>query len=487
MAQQAILAIDEGTTNSKAVLVSVDGEILSSGSAPVPIQHPQPGWVQQDADDLWQATQTAIADCLRGRPDVQVVAVGVSNQRESILMWDRKTGAPLGPVVSWQCRRTAGACAELQAAGHEPAVVAKTGLPIDPMFPPTKAAWLLQNFASQGQDVCIGTVDSWLIWNLTGRALHATDQANAARTQLFNIVSRQFDPDLCDLFGVRMETLPQVHDSAHVFGHTKGAGVLPDGIPVASAIGDSHGALFSHGAFTPGDGKITFGTGSSVMTTIPEFIAPPTGITTTIAWSLNGQATYAFEGNILVSAAILPWTQALLGLESVEALLELAQSVPDAMGVSLVPAHVGLGSPHWAAQAQGLISGLSFGAGPAQIARAVAESIAFQVNDVFQIMAEAAGGIGRVSVDGGPSRNRFLMQLVANMLNHPVTPCRAAEASALGAAYLAGLATGVWPDLDAIRDLPVTDAEIAPDMAEASRNHALETWRKAIARTTLVV
>lgn len=484
--ERAVLAIDEGTTNSKAVLVSLSGKIVASGSCPVPTQYPQPGWVQQDASAIWTATQEAIAACLAQTQDVEVVAIGISNQRELILMWDRATGAPLGPVVTWQCHRTSDACEALKAAGHEPGVIARTGLPIDPMFPPTKAAWLLQHHATAG-DICIGTVDSWLIWNLSGGAVHATDRSNAARTQLFNLAGGVWDDDLCALFGVDKALLPDVHDSAHVFGRTKGAGVLPDGIPIASAIGDSHAALFGHGAFHPGDGKITFGTGSSVMTTIPEFIVPPKGITTTIAWSMNGQSTFAFEGNILVSASILPWTATMLGLPDVDALMELAQSTDDSMGVTLVPAHVGLGAPHWNTEARGLISGLTFGVGPAQIARAAVESIPFQVGDVFAIMADAAGGIGRVSVDGGPSRNRFLMGLVADILNHAVTPARSTEASALGAAHLAGLATGIWPDLAALTQLADRDADIAPQMPPGTREARKAAWHKAIARTVCAV
>lgn len=326
-------------------------------------------------------------------------------------------------------------------------------------------------------------MDSWLIWKFTGGAVHATDRSNAARTQLFNLEEGRWDDTLCALFGVDPAMLPKVRDSAHVFGETKGAGVLPDGIPVASAIGDSHAALFGHGAFGRGDGKITFGTGSSVMTTIPAFIVPPDGITTTIAWSLNGVSTYAFEGNILVSASILPWAAALLGLDDVEALLALARSVESSGGVSLVPAHVGLGSPHWDAEARGLICGMSFGTGPAHIARAAAESMAFQVQDVYAIMAEAACGIGRLSVDGGPSRNPFLMQLVAGYLDHPVTPNRNAEASALGAAHLAGLATGFWPDLDALAVLANREADISPEMDPKTRLADLTNWRKAVART----
>ena len=486
MARRAILAIDEGTTNSKAILVAKSGEIISSGSAPVPIEHPNAGWVQQDANEIWTATQKAIANCLKTADGVDIAALGVSNQRESILAWDRATDEPLGPVITWQCRRTADVCEKLKWAGKEEDVIARTGLPLDPMFPPTKAAWLLKNASQRTDRICLGTIDSWLIWKLSG-GVHATDRSNAARTQLFNLRTGQWDPHLCELFGVPMEILPEVHDSSHVFGKTKGAMALPDGVPIAAAIGDSHGALFGHGAFTPGDGKVTFGTGSSVMTTIAEFIEPPSGITTTIAWSLNGSLTFALEGNILVSASVLPWTAEVLGLEGVAEVLELAKSVENSKDVCLVPAHVGLGSPHWDSRAQGLISGLSFGAKPAHIARAAVDSIALQVLDVYEIMSEAADSLGRMFVDGGPSGNTFLMQIVANLLNRPIEPGKDTELSALGAAYLAGLATGFWSGIDEVACLPSHRAEIFPKSDAGDRSTTINNWRKSIARTTLRV
>lgn len=485
MVEPAILAIDEGTTNAKAVLVARSGDILATGTAPVPIAHPRPGWVEQDATDIWRATLAAVSDCRAKAPATPVAALGISNQRESILIWDRRTGEPLGPVLSWQCRRTADACAALRAAGHEPAVIAETGLPIDPMFPPTKAAWLLERRRGMADDICLGTVDSWLIFKLTGGRVHATDRSNAARTQLLDLRTGRWSADLCALFGVPRATLPEVTDSAHVFGTVSGVSGLPDGLPVASAIGDSHAALFGHGAFGDGDAKATFGTGSSIMTTLPAFRVPPAGLTTTIAWSLGGRSTYALEGNILVSAAILPWTAALLGLDGVEALLDLARSVAGSEGVSLVPGHVGLGAPHWSTEARGLVCGLSFGSGPAHVARAAAESIGFQVADVFDIMAAAAGGVGRLFVDGGPSRNPFLMQIVADCLGRTVTPCRRPEASALGAAHLAGLATGFWPDLDTVARLADHGPPIPAGLAPESRDAAREGWRKAVARALL--
>lgn len=487
MVQKAVLAIDEGTTNAKAVLVSASGEIIASGAAPVPIAHPRSGWVEQDANQIWSATQQAITRCRAAGAEAEIVALGISSQRESVLIWDRQTGAPLGPVISWQCRRTSAACADLRAAGHEPEVLARTGLPLDPMFPPTKIRWLLDHHGQSGADICIGTVDSWLIWKLSGMKVHATDRSNAARTQLLNLSEGAWDDSLCALFGVDRRMLPDVRDSSCIFGVTAAAEVLPDGIPIASAIGDSHAALFGHGAFHVGEGKITFGTGSSVMTTIRDFVVPPPGITTTIAWSMNGQSTFAFEGNILVSASVLPWVARMLGQETVDDLLALAEGVPDSNGVVLVPAHVGLGAPHWNAKARGLICGLSFGAEPGHIARAAAESMAYQVHDIFGIMDTVEDGFGRLFVDGGPSRNRFLMQLVADYLDHAVTPCRNSEASALGAAHLAGLAVGFWPDLAAVADLARHDPVIAPTMPQDRRAVGLAQWNKALAGTLAAV
>jgi glycerol kinase len=487
MPARALLAVDQGTTNSKAVLVAETGAILATGAAPVDIRHPQPGWVEQDAERIYASVVAAIAACLAGAGDVEIAAVGISNQRESILAWDRRTGAPLGPVVTWQCRRTTAACEALKAMGHEPAVIARTGLPLDPMFPATKAKWLLDHHGGgiRTEDLCLGTVDAWLIWKLSGGAVHATDASNAARTQLYDIAGGRWDEGLCDLFGVPVAVLPQVHDSAHVFAHTRGVPGLPDGVPVAAAIGDSHAALFGHGATRTGDGKVTFGTGSSVMTTIPAFIVPPKGLTTTIAWSIGGTPTYAFEGNILVSASILPWTAELLGVDGVEALLALARTVEDTQGVYLVPAHVGLGAPHWNPAARGLVSGLSFAAGRAHVARAAALSMALQVQDVFAIVRDNAGqAMGRLYVDGGPSRNAYLMQLVADCLDHPVTTCESAEASARGAAYLAGLAVGVWPDLAALAALEKHGDTLVPAMAAEVRQTILKGWDEAIARST---
>lgn len=491
MAERVVLAIDQGTTNSKAILVALDGRVLARGSAPVPIEHPRSGWVQQDGAKIWQSVEAAIAACLAAAPAApEIAAIGISNQRESVLAWHRRTGQPAGPVVTWQCRRTADACERLRQAGHEAEILALTGLPLDPMFPATKLRWLLDHLppGQAPDDLCLGTIDAWLIWNLTGGAVHACDRSNAARTQLFDLAGGQWHERLGALFGVAPTLLPAVCDSAHVFGHSAGVAGLPDGIPIGGAIGDSHGALFGHGAHHTGDGKATFGTGSSIMTTIAGFEVPPKGLTTTIAWSLGGASTFAFEGNILVSASALPWTAELLGLPDVQALLDLAATVEGSEGVSLVPAFVGLGAPHWNTEARGLIAGLSFASTPAHLARAAAESLALQVHDVFEIIQTVQGArIGRLFVDGGPSSNRFLMGLVAGYLNQPVIMCATTEASALGAAYLAGLATGVWDSLATLAGLAGERTSLEVAIAPEARRKALADWRSAIARATLKI
>ncbi|MDX0486847.1 FGGY family carbohydrate kinase [Sinorhizobium meliloti] len=477
----AILAIDQGTTNSKAVLVSTSGEILSRGSSPVGIEHPQPGWVEQNPLRIWESVQEAIAACLQAGPVVDVLGIAISNQRESVTVWDATTGEPLGPVVSWQCRRSAPTCAELIAAGHGAHVQAITGLPIDPMFPGPKMKWLLDRVPA-GHGVRLGTIDAWLIHCFTDGAVHACDAANAARSQLYDLNGQVWSDELCGLFGVPKSDLPEVRDSAAQFGTTKNVPGLRDGIPIASAIGDSHAALFGHGAFNPGDSKVTFGTGSSIMTTLPSFIAPEQGITTTIAWSIAGRPTYAFEGNILVSAAALPWMAEMLGLPDIQALTDLAATA-DRGGPGFVPAFVGLGAPYWHADARALFSGITFNTTRAQMARAVTDSMAFQVHDVFKAMSDQSPTpLGRLYVDGGPSQNTFLMQCVADTLNHVIIQCDAPEASALGAAYLAGLSLGVWPDLAAIAALPRAGNPIVPRAHDATDR--LLVWQDAIYRST---
>jgi glycerol kinase len=478
---RAILAIDQGTTNSKAILVSEAGELISRGAAAVGISYPRSGWVEQDPNRIWQSVCEAVSRCLEAAPQIQIEALAISNQRESVTVWDGETGDALGPVISWQCRRTAADCIRLNELGHAEWVQKTTGLPIDPMFPGSKVKWLLDRTPT-GRPVRIGTIDSWLIHRMSGGKRHVCDASNAARSQLFDLRSQRWSDDLCKLFGVNKGVLPEVLDSSGRFGTTAGLPGVPDGTPICAAIGDSHAALFGHGAYNAGDGKVTFGTGSSVMTTLPSFVAPDNGITTTVAWRIAGAPTFAFEGNILVSAASLPWMADMLGLPDVTALVELAATAgPGAPG--FVPAFVGLGAPHWNCDARALFSQINFNTTRAQMARAVTDSIAFQVNDVLSAMQSQTGrAIGSLYVDGGPSQSSFLMQCVADVLARPVIQCAAPEASALGAAYLAGLSIGMWADLETVARLPRETTVLQPRASDNSEG--LKTWNDAIARST---
>jgi glycerol kinase len=488
-----LLAIDQGTTNSKAVLVDAAGRVIARGAAPLAKRHPAPGWVEQDPAELWHSVVEAIDACLAERPGARVAGIGISNQRESVVAWRAGSGEPLGPCVSWQCRRTAAACAELRAAGHEAEVMARTGLPIDPMFAATKIAWLLADVREQQPqlaegDVRVGTVDAWLLWNATGGARHACDASNASRTQLFHLAEGRWDEALCELFGVPRTVLPDVLDSDADFGATRGVPGVPDGTPIRALIGDSHAALFGHGVDRPGVVKATYGTGSSLMTPLEAVVAPQHGVTTTVAWSRAGRRTYALEGNILVSAASLPWASELLGLGGdPTALAALAETVPESGGVDFVPALIGLGAPHWDSDALGLVAGLSFRTGRAELARAVMESIALQVADVFEAMrAQAPRPLERLLADGGPSANAWLMAVQADLAGVPVVPSDAPEASALGAAYMAGLALGRWPRLAEVPALDRAADPIEPRLDEAARERRRATWRAAVARARLV-
>lgn len=478
----AILCIDQGTTNSKAVLLDKLGQIVAQASTPLSISHPQPGWVEQTADAIWSSVVEAIGNCIKQAPDSNILAVGISNQRESVVQWDATTGNPIGPVITWQCRRTTKTTEKLKAEDHEAFVVARTGLPLDPLFPATKMRWLLDLEGAQKR--CIGTVDSWLIWKLTGGKQYRTDRSNASRTQLLNIKSGEWDDDLCKLFGVDSNLLPRVTDSKHLFGHTRAVPGLADGIPIASAIGDSHAALFGHAAFHPGEAKATFGTGSSVMMIVPEFKIPTDGMTTTIAWSIDDRITHALEGNILVSASLFPWAAQMLGLDgNVDELMKLASTVDDSNGVALVPALVGLGAPYWKPDVRGTLTGLSFAATPAHIAHAAALSMPLQVVDVFEAMSrQSSTPPGRVFVDGGPTRNTFLMKYLADLLDQPVSICKDPELSALGAGMLAGLQIGLWSDQHEISNLARERITIEPSMTLDKRANIIDIWQKALAQ-----
>lgn len=486
--ESLILAVDQGTTNSKALLINTEGACIAEGSEPVAVSFPQPGWVEQDPVQIWNSIVAAIDDCLSAAGSPGIAAIAISNQRESALIWDRATGQPLGPLVSWQCRRGAPLCDDLRGQGLAPLVLEKTGLALDPMFTASKYRWLLDSIpdgyrrAEQGE-ICLGTVDSWLLWNLTGGATHSCDVTNASRSQLFNITTLTWDDELLETFGIPRAALPDVQHSSHIFGEAQPLPHVPGGTPVASMIGDSHGALFGHGGFEPGSVKATYGTGSSLMSPITDVRFSANGISTTVAWGYQ-QVVHALEGNIYVTGAAVQWLASILGSGDPGHVAGLAETVEGTDGLYLVPAFVGLGAPHWNDRARGLISGMTRGTTAAHLARAVIESIAYQIRDVFDAMSQDAGtDLAVLFADGGASRNDLLMQFQADILGCPVLRNNSTMLSALGAAYLAGLAVDVWPSQTAIADLPRELDRFEPAMSDDQRDRLYSGWQDAIART----
>lgn len=483
-----ILAIDQGTTNTKALLVDAEGRIVSRASRAMGLAYPQPGWVQQDGDAIWRSVVDAAGECLARAGGVRPSGLAITNQRESALVWKRATGRPVGPVVIWQCRRTSERCDQLRRDGAEAVVRDRSGLPIDPLFSASKIAWLLDEIpdgrgrAASGE-LCAGTIDAWLLWNLTSGAVHRCDVSNASRTQLLNLRTLAWDDTLLELFGIPAAALPEIHPSSAVLAETAACGSIPAGLPIASAIGDSHAALFGQGGFRRGTVKATYGTGSSLMCTTPDLVFSDQGLCSTIAWGIGRDVTYALEGNISATGAALQWVADLLGLPDAADAAELAASVDGTDGVALVPAFVGLGAPYWAERARGVLTGITRGTKAPQLARAALESIAFQVHDVFITMTMNERADAAVLLaDGGASRSDLLMQFQADVISRPVVRNNATDISALGAAYLAGLALGTWTSLDEIEALPKSLQRFEPRLGETPRQAALAAWRDAVAR-----
>ena len=488
MAESYILAIDQGTSNTKVIIVNSLGQDVAQASRPVTIRFPKPAWVEQDALQIWQSVEKALEDCL-AKTNVTLSAIGISNQRESVLAWERKTGKPLGPVITWQCRRSSEFCEALERKGLANLLQRRTGLTLDPLFSASKARWLLdhiqdgQSLAETG-DLCLGTVDSWLLFKLTGMKHHKTDVTNASRTQLFNLETLSWDDELLAIFGIPRLALPEILASSSIFGESTQVASLPAGIPIAGMIGDSHAALFGQAGFARGSVKATYGTGSSLMTPSPKLISSDGGLSSTIAWGQKSATTYALEGNISSTGAAVAWLVDLLGLESPKSLNDLAQTVDSSEGVSFVPAFVGLGAPYWKDKARATISGITRGSGRAHMARAGLESIAFQIKDVFDLMAkEAKTELNQLLADGGGSSSNFLMQIQADTLGVPVLRNRSEHLSALGAAFLAGLELGIYPNLQAIADIPRQLDIFEPQTTDAARKAAYEQWKSAIRRT----
>jgi len=488
----AVLAIDQGTTGSTALVVSRDGAVLARTTSELTQHYPHPGWVEHDPDEIWRVSlavmERALAEARVGPRELK--AIGITNQRETTLVWDRATGTPLHRAIVWQSRQTADLCDRLKADGHEALVRERTGLVIDAYFSGTKVCWILDRVPdarrrAENGELAFGTVDSWLLWKLTGGRVHATDPTNASRTMLYDIHRHRWDAELLDILGVPRLLLPEVRPSSGVFGVTRAAGSLPDGVPVAGIAGDQQAALYGQGCWEPGMAKNTYGTGCFAMMNMGnECPISPGGLLTTEACDAAGLPAYALEGSIFVAGAAVQWLRDELGLVRDAAETEpIARSVPDTGGVYVVPAFAGLGAPHWDMGARGAIVGLTRGSSRAHLVRATLESIAFQTLDVVEVMNREAGiRVRELRVDGGAAANDFLMQFQADILGVPVDRPALLETTAAGAAFLAGLAVGFWRDPQELAGARRRERLFEPGMREDVRSRLCAGWQEAVAR-----
>jgi glycerol kinase len=488
MRKDHLLALDQGTSSSRAIVFHRDGRIVAMAQREFRQIYPQPGWVEHDANEIW-ATQQAVALEALFKAQLKatdIAAIGITNQRETTLLWNRRSGQPIANAIVWQDRRTAAFCEQLREQGLEPAIQRSTGLRIDPYFSGTKLRWLLDHVsgahiaAAQGE-LAFGTVDSWLLWKLTGGRVHATDVSNASRTMLFDIRHNVWDHELLKALHVPDSVLPQVHPSAHVYGETDAA-LFGAPIPIAGIAGDQQSALFGQACFKAGLAKNTYGTGCfMLMHTGRAFEASRNGLLTTAAAQPTAAAEYALEGSVFIGGAVVQWLRD--GLRAIQASGEvqaLAESVPDAGGVMFVPAFTGLGAPYWNAEARGAIVGLTRGSTVAHIARAALESIAFQSAALLQAMAKDAQPVDELRVDGGACVNDLLMQFQADLLGIPVVRPKVIETTALGAAYLAGLAVGTYGSLDELAAQWQVERRFLPTMPRERAAERMAQWERAV-------
>lgn len=480
-----ILCIDQGTTNTKAVLVDHNGEIFLSASRPIASSYPQPGWVEQSANDIWITTKSAISEVVSNAACAQIDGVAIGNQRETIVCWDAQTSEPIAPAITWQCNRGLEICNTIVKLETQKRISELTGLSLSPLYPAAKAAWVMQNvpaaqkLSDEGR-LRIGTVDTWLLWKLTNGAEFSTDYTNASRTQLFDTRELCWSEELCDLFGVPISALPTPKSSENTFGSVAlGTTELTDLIPIAAILGDSHAALFGHGISKAGQAKATFGTGTSVMAVSPSRVNSTNGLSGTIAWSTKTGVVYAIEGNISVSGQAVQYISEILNVDGPEALSELAQTTTSSFGVTFVPALSGLGAPFWNENARGQITGLSHGSKPSHIARATFEAIALQVFEVVTAMElDSESKIDTIFVDGGASSNDFLMQLLSNILDKSVVRGSAVEVGAIGLAKLAIQSlNGTSMEALTVRE----QIQFLPKIDLLERSLIIENWKHAVA------
>ena len=483
-----ILALDQGTTSSRAIVFDHDGNVVATSQKEFRQIFPKPGWVEHDANEIWatqlHTAQEALAKAKLGASDI--AAIGITNQRETTVVWDRDTGTPIHHAIVWQDRRTAARCDQLKARGKASMIKRKTGLVIDAYFSGTKLEWILKNVPgarakAQSGKLAFGTVDSWLVWNLTGGRVHVTDPSNASRTMLFNLKGA-WDDELLRMLGVPRSVLPEVRSSSEVYGATT---LFGGSIPIAGIAGDQQAALFGQACTQPGMVKNTYGTGCfMLMNTGTKPIASKNNLLTTVAWRIGNRTEYALEGSIFIAGAVVQWLRDGLGIIKSSSEVEaLASQVTDPDGVYLVPAFAGLGAPHWDQYARGLVAGVTRGTTAAHIARAALEGIAFQVADVLRAMeADSKIKLKELRVDGGASANNLLMQFQANLLGVPVVRPKVTETTALGAAYLAGLAVGYWKDQKQIAAQWQVDRRFTPAMKSSERKKLETGWNKALER-----
>jgi len=487
-----ILVIDQGTTGSAALLVDETGQVVSSADHEIRQIYPQPGWVEHDPQEILHTSVAVAREALQKASVTasQVKGMGITNQRETTVVWDRHTGEPVSNAVVWQCRRTAPICEELKQKDMSQPIKDKTGLLVDAYFSATKLRWILDNIpdgqrrAQQG-DLLFGTIDSWLAWNLTGGAVHITDYSNASRTMLFNIHTLQWDKELLAMLDIPEAVLPKVMPSSYIYGEIK-AGLIGDSrVPLGGIAGDQQAALFGQACYDVGMAKNTYGTGSFILLNTGDRPVPSQkGLVTTVAWGLGGKVTYAMEGSIFITGAAVQWLRDGLAIISSSAESEtLARSVPDNGGVYFVPAFVGLGAPYWDMYARGTIVGLTRGATGGHLARATLEAIAYQVRDVVEAMgAEAGLKLPLLRVDGGGTANSLLMQFQADILGVPIQRAAVTEITAMGAAYLAGLAVGLWNDTSQLAGLWHAAETYEPKMSADQRERLYAGWKRAVER-----
>lgn len=485
-----ILAIDQGTTGTTVVLFNQQSTMVGKVYQEFKQYYPKPGWVEHDALEIWEGTCTLldrIFEETRIAPH-EVAAIGITNQRETVVLWDRQTGQPVSKAIVWQCRRTAHICDDLKKQGLEPLFREKTGLILDPYFSGTKLKWMLdqnpelRERAEKGE-LAFGTIDSWLIYKLTGGKTHVTDYTNASRTLLFNIAKLNWDQDLLETLDIPRALLPKVCTCSEVYGHTVELNKLPAGIPISGSAGDQQAALFGQACFEPGTVKATFGTGAFIlMNTGSKLISSQNGLLTTIGWGFNGEVEYALEGSVFVAGAAVQWLRDEMELIKDAAETEaIALSVPHTNGVYVVPSFVGLGAPHWDPYVRGMIVGISRGAKRAHVIRATLEAIVYQTKEVVDVMAsESKIPLNMLKVDGGASVNNFICQFLADLTQTDVQRPQIFETTALGAAYLAGLAVGFWASKEDIHRLWKEDQAYAPAMREADRLRLFNGWTKAV-------